>query len=176
MIFLATLGIYTYSLKLGQKIKDDEMDWVSPQSGDEDITNHKAKVGCLRSIQHPAYLFGDCDKESCCFRGKSNRLEISVMDKLYLGIDFGTSTNFVTKYDFVKKVAVPVANMGGHGESNLLENSVYFESSGNVLIGGNADKKGVWDPLNYFRNIKKFIAQEQKTWKVPHLDYREYSA
>ena len=96
------------------------------------------------------------------------------MDKLLLGIDFGTSTNFVTKYDFNKKDAVAVANMGNYGSSNMFENCIYIESEKNFVIG--QSKKGVNDPLNFFQDIKRFITSDDWKHKVPNLNDREVTA
>jgi len=98
------------------------------------------------------------------------------MEKLLLGIDFGTSTNFVTRYDFSKKDAVAVENMGGYGGSNIFDNTIYIESSSNAVLGDLANKKGQSDPSNYFRDIKRYVSSDQWKQKIPHLDYRTYDA
>ncbi len=92
------------------------------------------------------------------------------MEKLLLGIDFGTSTNFVTKYDFTKKDAVAVENMGGYGDSNIFDNTLYIESGTNCVLGEAANKKGLSDPMNYFSDIKRYIVSDQWKQRVPHLD------
>jgi len=96
------------------------------------------------------------------------------MDKLLLGIDFGTSTNFVTKYDFNKKDAIPVANMGDYGASNIFENCIYVESANNFVIG--QAKKGVNDPFNFFEDVKRFIISDDWKHKVSNLDDKEVTA
>jgi molecular chaperone DnaK len=103
-------------------------------------------------------------------------MESKLMDKLLLGIDFGTSTNFVTKYDFAKKDAVTVENMGGYGSSNIFDNAIYIESGTNVVLGHSANKKGLSDPMNHFSNIKRYIDSDHWEQKIPHLDYRIFSA
>jgi len=97
-------------------------------------------------------------------------------DKLLLGIDFGTSTNFVTKYDFTKKDAVAVANMGDYGGSNIFENTIYIESSSNVILGQSANNRGTSDPMNFFRDIKRYISSDNWSQKIPHLDHQSFSA
>jgi molecular chaperone DnaK len=96
------------------------------------------------------------------------------MDKLLLGIDFGTSTNFVTKYDFDKKNAVAVANMGGYAGSNIFDNCIYIESENNLIIGDK--KKYIQYPENSFQDIKRFIVSDQWRHQVPNLNYREVTA
>lgn len=98
------------------------------------------------------------------------------MDKLLLGIDFGTSTNFITKYDFLKKDAVAVENMGEYGGSNIFDNVIYIESGTNVVLGAAANKKGLSDPMNYFSDIKRYVVSEQWKQKIPHRDNRIFSA
>ena len=96
------------------------------------------------------------------------------MNKLLLGIDFGTSTNFVTKYDFDKRNAVAVANMGGYGGSNIFDNCIYIESENNLIIGDK--KKYIQYPENSFQDIKRFIVSDQWKHQVPSLNYREVTA
>jgi len=96
------------------------------------------------------------------------------MDKLLLGIDFGTSTNFVTKYDFAKKDAVAVANMGKYGGKNIFDNCIYIESDGKYILGD--PKKSLADPFNFFSDIKRFITSNDWKHKVPNLDNRDISA
>lgn len=95
---------------------------------------------------------------------------------LLLGIDFGTSTNYVTKYDFSKKDAVSVANMGDYGGSNIFENSIYIESDSNVILGQSANKKGASDPMNFFKDIKRHISSDNWTQKISHLDNQTLTA
>jgi len=97
-------------------------------------------------------------------------------DKLLLGIDFGTSTNYVTKYDFTKKDAVAIANMGDYGGSNIFENTIYIESGTNVILGQSANKKGASDPMNFFRDIKRHISSDNWSQKISHLDNQTYTA
>jgi len=87
------------------------------------------------------------------------------MEGLYIGIDFGTSTNFVTKWDFKKKTAVPIENLSGeHGGNNFFENVIYYESETNLILGKNAIKKGVSDSNNLVRHIKRKITEDG--WKI----------
>jgi molecular chaperone DnaK len=96
--------------------------------------------------------------------------------ELLLGIDFGTSTNYVTKYDFAKKDAVAVANMGDYGGSNIFENTIYIESDSNVILGQSANKKGASDPMNFFRDIKRHISSDNWSQKISHRDNQIFTA
>jgi len=95
-------------------------------------------------------------------------------NKLLIGIDFGTSTNFITKYDFQKKDAVAVANMGGYGGSNIFNNCIYIENKTNFVLGD--FRRLVRDPFNFFHDIKRFIISDDWFHRVPNLDNREVSA
>ncbi len=96
------------------------------------------------------------------------------MDKLLLGIDFGTSTNFVTKYDFNKKDAVAVANMGSYGGTNIFENNIYIKGEDNYVIGDS--KKKYSDPENFFEDVKRYIVDDNKKYRVPNLNNRIVTA
>jgi len=89
-------------------------------------------------------------------------------NKLLLGIDFGTSTNFVTKYDFKTKTAVAVANMGGYASSNIFENCIYIANENSCVLG-KRDKIHA-DPENFFDDIKRYITDDNKKYIVPNLD------
>ncbi len=96
------------------------------------------------------------------------------MDKLLIGIDFGTSTNFVTKYDFKKKDAVAVANMGEYGGSNIFENCIYINGSDKYVIGDS--KKLHSDPENFFEDVKRYIVDDNKKYRVPNLGDKDITA
>lgn len=96
------------------------------------------------------------------------------MDKLLLGIDFGTSTNFVTKYDFNKKDAVAIANMGSYGGSNIFDNCIYIQEENSYVIGDN--RRAHSDPENFFEDIKRYIIDDNKKYRVPNLDNKLVTA
>lgn len=96
------------------------------------------------------------------------------MNKLVLGIDFGTSSNFVTKYDFNRKDAVPVANMGAYGQNNIFENCIYIEGDDKFILGD--PRRASTDPFNFFYDIKRHIASDDWRHKIPNLGDKEYTA
>lgn len=96
------------------------------------------------------------------------------MDKLLIGIDFGTSTNFVTKYDFNKKDAVAVANMGSYGNSNMFDNCIYIEREGKYILGDRTQLHR--DPENFFDDVKRYIIDDNWKKRVPNLDNKNVSA
>ncbi|WP_462409377.1 Hsp70 family protein [Neobacillus sp. Marseille-QA0830] len=78
---------------------------------------------------------------------------------LYVGIDFGTSTLYVTKWDDEKQMAVPVPNLipSEYGSSNYVDNVVYYEESGNLIMGKKAVKHILLDPWNGVSEIKRHL-------------------
>jgi len=99
------------------------------------------------------------------------------MKKLLLGIDFGTSTNFVSRYDFKKGTAVEIPNMtNDHGGSTIFPNTIYVESEDNIILGQTANKKGLSDPMNYFSDIKRYVSSNNWEHKIPHMDNKIHSA
>ena len=99
------------------------------------------------------------------------------MEKLLLGIDFGTSTNFITRYDFKKGSAVEIANMSNdHGGDTIFPNTIYIESEDNIILGETANTRGSSDPMNYFSDIKRYISSSNWEHKIPHMDYQIRSA
>ena len=96
------------------------------------------------------------------------------MAKLLLGIDFGTSTNFVTKYDFKKKDAVPVANMTNYHGNNILDNCIYIAEQGKYTIGSRNKQHS--EPENFFEDVKRFITDDNWNKEIPNLNNKKFSA
>jgi molecular chaperone DnaK len=90
-------------------------------------------------------------------------------EMLVIGIDYGTSTNFVTRYDFKSGDAVPVQNMGGYGGNNIFENCIYIEGDGKYIVGDTAKKRQGSDPENFFADVKRYITDDTKRYFVPNL-------
>ncbi|MDM8535976.1 Hsp70 family protein [Desulfobacterales bacterium HSG17] len=96
-------------------------------------------------------------------------LEMSNND-LYLGIDFGTSTNYVTRWNAQKKVAVPVVGITkDHGGSNFIDNIIYYESVNSQIIGKLAFKKGITEPFNVVEGIKRKLENDNWKQRIPSL-------
>ena len=77
---------------------------------------------------------------------------------LFLGIDFGTSTNVVTRWDEDKKKAVPIP-LGSFNaaNSNVFSNVIYYESSNNVIVGDYAASQGKIYPENAVFAVKRCL-------------------
>lgn len=73
---------------------------------------------------------------------------------LFLGIDFGTSTNVVTCWKSDKKIAEPVP-LEKYGSPNIFPNVIYYESVSNKIVGNVAVDCGITDPDNAVFAIKR---------------------
>ena len=89
---------------------------------------------------------------------------------LYIGIDFGTSTNLVTRWNEEKKRVDHIPGFGGHGESDVFPNVIYYESPESILIGNAAENKGKNDPYNYVEAIKRHIGEKNYRQYIPNLN------
>lgn len=87
---------------------------------------------------------------------------------LHLGIDFGTSTNYITRWNEDKKTVEPVL-LGGYGKGPVFPNVIYYESKDNVLVGDEAVRKGKLDIFNRVEAVKRHI-EERGYWRyIPNL-------
>jgi molecular chaperone DnaK len=87
---------------------------------------------------------------------------------LFLGIDFGTSTNVVTRWDESKKTAVPVP-LGVYGAGHVFPNVIYYESQTNKIVGNDALTKGKQDPQNAVFAIKRQLESPDFRQNIPAL-------
>ena len=83
---------------------------------------------------------------------------------LFIGIDFGTSTNVVTHWDETKKTAIPIP-LGKFGAGNIFPNVIYYESPTNKIVGDAAVTKGKMDPQNAVFSIKR---------RLENLGFKQY--
>lgn len=90
---------------------------------------------------------------------------------LYLGIDFGTSTNFVTRWDEEKKKAEPIVGFNGYGSTkNNFPNIIYYQRTGAPIIGRAAFEKMKVDPANAVYAIKRRIGEDKWTCRIDNID------
>lgn len=95
----------------------------------------------------------------------------------YFGIDFGTSTIYITQWNEEKQEARPVENMGTYGKGgNFFKNLIYYESPTKIIVGDLAYSKGIVNPENYVASIKRLLENDE--WKQPikSLDGRSLSS
>ena len=91
---------------------------------------------------------------------------------LYLGIDFGTSTNYIVSWDSNnKKIDSEIMEFGGN---NVIDNIIHY-GNGNTTIGKTARGKYITDPMNVVRYIKRELDKPNYTVFIPALA-RELSA
>lgn len=90
---------------------------------------------------------------------------------LYLGIDFGTSTNYVTRWIEETKTIEPV-HLGNYGESDVFPNVIYYETKENIIVGQTALKKGKLDNENCVWAIKRHIGEIGYSKYIPNLDQK----
>ena len=87
---------------------------------------------------------------------------------LFLGIDFGTSTNVVTCWKSDKKIAEPVP-LGKFGSPNIFPNVIYYESVSNKIVGDIAVERGKTDPDNAVFAIKRRLESSNFQQYIPAL-------
>lgn len=83
---------------------------------------------------------------------------------LFLGIDFGTSTNLVTRWNEEKKIAEPIP-LAGYGNGSVFPNVIYYQSPTSKIVGDDALSKGKADPQNAVFAIKR---------RLESPDFRQY--
>lgn len=87
---------------------------------------------------------------------------------LHLGIDFGTSTNYITRWNEDKKTVEPV-ELGAYGKGAVFPNVIYYESQDNIIVGDTAVKKGKLDIYNSVQAVKRHL-EEKGYWRyIPNL-------
>lgn len=87
---------------------------------------------------------------------------------IYLGIDFGTSTNYIVRWDLDKKI-IKEEPFGDFGESNVVDNVIYYTNTEKV-IGDPALRRGTVDPLNMVKYIKREIDNDNWTTHIKALN------
>lgn len=96
------------------------------------------------------------------------------MSNLLLGIDFGASTNYISKYDYKTHSSIPVPNMNQHTPSDIFSNCIHIESENNAFIA-KIDKLSE-SPFNTFINTKNHLISGNKCFNVPNLNNQEITA
>jgi Fe-S protein assembly chaperone HscA len=71
-----------------------------------------------------------------------------------VGIDLGTTNSLIAVVEDGKPRVIP-----GPDGSNLVPSIVYFDESGNVLVGNPAQEKMIENPLNTIFSIKRFMGK-----------------
>lgn len=90
---------------------------------------------------------------------------------LYLGIDFGTSTTYVTRWNEEKRMPEAVPNLGEYGKGDVFPNVIYYDSASEQLIGFPAQRKGTVDQLNYVTAIKRRLEERNYKRYLPNVGH-----
>lgn len=84
---------------------------------------------------------------------------------MYLGIDFGTSTNYITRVTNTGEIR-KVENVGSSfGADSIFNNVIYYESDTNFIIGSAAINRRSAEPHNFVGEVKRKL--EQDDWSQP---------
>ena len=91
-----------------------------------------------------------------------------------IGIDFGTSTNYVARWDSNRNrpVSLPIfsAERGESGDSDICENVIFYESETNQVLGRIALERGFLYPEKMVCGIKRKLQRGDKN--IPVLGKR----
>lgn len=90
---------------------------------------------------------------------------------IYLGIDFGTSTNYVTRWNesdgSIK--AVPNLDPTIYTGDEVFPNAIYYCQNGEKLVGKAAVKRASIDPKNGVIGVKRKLVEDNWEYKIPAL-------
>ena len=87
---------------------------------------------------------------------------------LHIGIDFGTSTNYVVRWNEDTHAVEPVG-LGGYGRSQIFPNVIYYENSDNFLVGDAAVRKSKLDIKNGVWEIKRHLEEDGFSKYIPNI-------
>ena len=78
----------------------------------------------------------------------------------YLGIDFGTCTNLITRWN-PEKNEVELIDMASYGSSSkVFPNVIFYASPENRYMGENAEKQAIVNPENCVKGIKRHLEEK----------------
>ena len=90
---------------------------------------------------------------------------------IYLGIDFGTSTNYITRWnendDSIK--AVPNLDPTIYTGDEVFPNAIYYCQNGEELVGNAAVKRTSIDPRNGIIGVKRKLVEDNWEYSIPAL-------
>lgn len=85
---------------------------------------------------------------------------------LNIGIDFGTSTLYVTRWNETQRIAEPIPNITRDQAEKFIDNVIYYESISNQIIGKSALRRGITHPQNYVDYVKRKIDDAHENWST----------
>lgn len=90
---------------------------------------------------------------------------------IYLGIDFGTSTNYITRWNesdgSVK--AVPNLDPTIYTGDEVFPNAIYYCQNGEKLVGKAAVRRAAIDPRNGVIGVKRKLVEDNWKYAIPAL-------
>lgn len=88
---------------------------------------------------------------------------------IYLGIDFGTSTIYVTRWNPEDGTVKAVPNMDPalYTGDEVFPNAIYYQNNGNYIIGKSAAKFSSIDPRNGVNSVKRKLVEEHWEYLIP---------
>lgn len=90
---------------------------------------------------------------------------------IYLGIDFGTSTNYVTRWNendgSVK--GVPNLDPAIYTGDEVFPNVIYYCQNGEKLVGLSAVRRASIDPVNGVLGVKRRLVEDNWEYNIPAL-------
>lgn len=94
---------------------------------------------------------------------------------IYLGIDFGTSTNYVTRWNESDGSVKGVPNLDPaiYTGDEVFPNVIYYSQNGEKLVGKAAMKRALIDPQNGVIGVKRKLVEDNWEYDIPalHMKY-----
>lgn len=90
---------------------------------------------------------------------------------IYLGIDFGTSTNYVTRWNEADGSIKAVPNLDPtiYTGDEVFPNAIYYCQNGEKLVGKAAIKRASIDPRNGVIGVKRRLVEDNWKYTIPSL-------
>ena len=90
---------------------------------------------------------------------------------IYLGIDFGTSTNYVTRWNEADGSIKAVPNLDPtiYTGDEVFPNVIYYCQNGEKLVGKAALKRAAIDPQNGVVGVKRKLVEDNWEYNIPAL-------
>lgn len=91
---------------------------------------------------------------------------------IYLGIDFGTSTNYVTRWNETDGSVKAVPNLDPtiYTGDEVFPNAIYYCQNGDKLVGKAALKRASIDPRNGVLGVKRKLVGDNWEYYIPALN------
>jgi len=93
---------------------------------------------------------------------------------IYLGIDFGTSTNYITRWNEEDGTIKAVPNMDPsiYTGDEVFPNVIYYQNNGKNIVGKSAIKFSSIDPRNGVNGVKRKLVENNWEYIIPALSMK----